>query len=123
MSLPPWGTSEGPGQPGPEPEGGPSWGSPGALTRYAILVEQNIGSGENYRWAVQPEPWLLDAGTSAEQARAMMFELARNFAPNNPWSPKGRQIFRVNQDSYLVLVPGMSKTFHFRITLVEQIGP
>jgi hypothetical protein len=111
-TTPPWGT---PTSTEPEP----------AATRvphrgFVLIVEQLTGSGENAAWRVDPAPF--PSGPSREAAREAAVQLARTFQPHHPFSPRSRSIYRVNDDSLIVVVPGMTKTFHFRVSVAELIG-
>lgn len=116
-STPPWGTPSWgtplPGEVGPAPEPSPR------TARYLLVVEQTVGSGESAVWRVDPEP--MPAGSSREAARSAALQLARTFRPHHPYSPRARSILRISDDSYLVLVEGMTKTFHFRVTVAEHV--
>ncbi|HEY6797810.1 MAG TPA: hypothetical protein VI248_24300 [Kineosporiaceae bacterium] len=105
----------------------PPWGTPAAEEPqplvpgrgYFTIVEQLTGSGDSMTWRVDPEP--IPAGHSREEARAAALHLARTFQPRHPFSPKDRTIFRVDEDSYLVVVVGLTRTFHFRVTVAERL--
>jgi hypothetical protein len=106
----------------------PPWGTPTAAAEpqpivpgrgFVTIVEQLVGSGDNATWRVDPEP--IPAGRSREEARAAALQLARSFQPRHPFSPKGRTIYRVDEDGYVVVVQGMTRTFHFRVTVAERL--
>jgi hypothetical protein len=127
--TPPWGTpSRTPAEPHryepprPQPTG---WtaphGSPETVAAgYFLLVEQLTGSGESAIWRVEPMP--IFAGTDREQARAAAYDLALSFRPKHPFSPSGRTVWRKDPDSLLVIVQGATKSFHFRVTVVERLA-
>lgn len=114
----------------------PAWGTPSPADRgaepglparrpepepagYVLIVEQLTGAGETAVWRVDPAP--IPAGSLREHARAAALKLARSFQPRHPMSPRARTVYRVNDDTLIVLVEGMTKTFHFRISVAEQL--
>jgi hypothetical protein len=119
MTEPPaWGTppspadrrrdAEHPDLPGPEPVG------------FVLIVEQLTGSSDSAVWRVDPDP--IPAGALREHARDAALKLARTFQPRHPMSPRSRRIYRVDDDNLIVLVAGMTKTFHFRVSVAEQLS-
>jgi len=123
-TTPPWGTptsDEGPLLPSaysPVPRG--TGAQPASGFGYALVVEQSTGSGESIVWRVAPAP--LPAGPTRAAAREAALQLARTFRPNHPFSQKDRAIYRIDADTLLVLVPGMTKAFHFRISVAERLA-
>ena len=115
--------------PGAEP---PAWGTPNAAPagprhpvpggpeQYLVLVEQTTGSGENLRWS------LMTLGVTAQPTRARAqqaaFDVCRQFAPKHPFREQSRSVYRVSPDEYLVVVTGITKTFHFRVTVAERLS-
>ena len=71
---------------------------------------------------LDPPPALLGRGETREQARSAALELARTFAPHHPIAPQSRTVIRLTPDSYLVTVEGMTRTFHFRVSVGEVVG-
>jgi hypothetical protein len=135
MSItPPWGTPQGkPLSTAPSPTyGDPYPGVPEQLPGPAaepgsepagwfyLLVEQLTGSGEAAVWRIEPAP--IPAGASRQDARAAALDLARTFRPKHPFSPRSRGVFRVDDDTLMVIVEGATKTFHFRVTVAEYLG-
>ncbi len=88
----------------------------------ALVVEQQTGSGESMVWRVDPEPMLLPAGSTPDQADQAALDLAHTFEPHHPWSKGERSIFRLAPGSYLVLVEGATRMFHFRVSVAELVG-
>jgi sarcosine oxidase gamma subunit len=118
-----------------EPTGAepPAWGTPDAAPvprfaaapvtsaeGFAVLVEQTTGSGDNLRWTVHPEPTVLHR--TRDDARRAALDLCRALDPSHPFREQHRSIFRVGPDEYLVVVTGMTKTFHFRVTVAERLS-
>ena len=110
-TTPPWGTPTSGGTYPPEP--GPPMG-------FFLLVEQLTGSGNTAIWRIDPDP--IPAGGDRSGARAAALQLARTFSPHHPYSPQGRTVYRISDDAYVVVVPGMTKTFHFRVSVGERLG-
>ncbi|MBI4941052.1 MAG: hypothetical protein HY830_09915 [Actinobacteria bacterium] len=87
---------------------------------FRVIVEQNVGNGGDYRWAVEPAPTL--AFPTREAARDGALEACRRFEPKHPFSEQRRRIFRVTPDEYVVTVDGLTTGFHFRVSVAEEIG-
>lgn len=95
--------------------------SPAAGTGvFRVLVEQNVGNGGDYRWAVEPVPTL--AYPTREAARDGALEACRRLEPKHPFSEQRRRVFRITPDEYLVTVDGLTTAFHFRVSVAEEIG-
>ena len=114
--APAWGTPSTPGSARPEHR---SEHRSEDSAGYVLIVEQLTGSGEAAIWRVDPEP--IPAGALREHARAAALKLARSFQPRHPLSLRARTVFRVDDDNLVVLVQGMTKTYHFRISVAEQL--
>ena len=118
-----------PAEPGAEP---PAWGTPdpvpvgrlrpvpGGPEEYVVLVEQTTGSGDNLRWTVHPAPSVLHP--TRDVARRAAVDLCRGLDPSHPFREQSREVYRVSPDEYLVVVTGMTKTFHFRVTVAERLA-
>ncbi|HEX2806547.1 MAG TPA: hypothetical protein VHN80_10305 [Kineosporiaceae bacterium] len=112
-STPAWGTPQQPFEstaPGPD--------EPGA-GGYFLVVEQLTGSGESAIWRPDPSP--IPAGPTREHARAGAVQFARTFKPKHPFSQQSRTMYRVSEDSLIVVVEGATKTFHFRVSVAERL--
>ncbi len=123
-TMPPWGTppvSEPPSSPAASPA---STSRPRATSGpspevYLLVVEQQAGSGEGMTWRVEPDPIPVHPGSTRRQAQEAAVHLAHTFRPNHPWNQGERVVLRLTPDSYLVIVPGSTKTFHFRVSVAE----
>ncbi|WP_088316010.1 hypothetical protein [Kineosporia sp. R_H_3] len=122
--TPAWGTPD--GAPGAAPAAGPDTrpapqrqGGAGTGV-FRVLVEQNVGNGGDYRWAVEPVPTL--AYPTREAARDGALEACRRLEPKHPFSEQRRRVFRITPDEYLVTVDGLTTAFHFRVSVGEEIG-
>jgi hypothetical protein len=79
-----------------------------------VVVEEQRGSERN--WSLSetfPHP-------DQETAEAAALRLAHEHQPAYPWSPKSRKVLRT-AGGYLVIVEGRASTFHFRLTVGEQL--
>lgn len=79
-----------------------------------VVVEEQRGSERN--WSLSERFWFADR----EAAEAEALRLAREYEPAYPWSPKSRKALR-GADGYLVIVEGRTSTFHFRLSVLEEI--
>lgn len=83
------------------------------MPRWALVVEQTTGSGDQKRWA----PRVLDeiVGTH-DQAMTKLAALSRTFTPEYPRMSRRRMLLR-NEDTYLLIVKGWSDEYHclFRV--------
>jgi len=118
-TMPPWGTPPG-DLPSPVPPDAHGSGpAPGAV--FAVVVEQQTGTGESMVWRVDPAPFFLAPGSGRSHAQETALEVARTFQPHHPWSKGERTILRLSPDAYVVLVEGATKAFHFRVSVAELI--
>lgn len=85
---------------------------------WAVIVEENLGSGESRQWKVS-DTHPVDGDVHA--ARAMAENLARNHQPRHPMSPRDRTMYRIGEDCWLVVVPGATQTFHFRVSVAQRV--
>jgi len=111
----------------------PMWGTPPVQTGhqpaasllepgeggYYVLIEQLTGSADSAVWRIDPDP--IRVGDTRALARAAALKIARDFSPRHPFSERGRAAFRVDDDNLIVHVQGATKTFHFRISVVERL--
>lgn len=79
-----------------------------------VVVEEMRGSERN--WSLSERFPFADR----ETAEAEALRLAREYEPVYPWSPKSRQVLR-GPGGYLVVVEGRTSTFHFRLSVLEEI--
>ncbi|MGB3953811.1 MAG: hypothetical protein WBL05_00755 [Brooklawnia sp.] len=93
-----------------------SFADPAEAGGFAVLVEENRGSGE-WRWTSEVK---ANATTRAD-AQRMAYNLATGYQPRHPAMPQSREVFRLNPDQYLVMVQGLTTTFHFRISVAERL--
>ncbi|WP_439379716.1 hypothetical protein [Amycolatopsis lexingtonensis] len=81
-----------------------------------VVVEEQRGMGDSRTWSLSETfPCADQASAEAEAER-----LAREYQPAYPWSPKSRKVLR-GPGGYLVIVEGRTSTFHFRLSVLEEI--
>ncbi|WP_285478799.1 hypothetical protein [Amycolatopsis sp. NBRC 101858] len=81
-----------------------------------VVVEEQRGAGDGRTWSLS-ETFPCDDQAAAE---AEAERLAREYQPAYPWSPKSRKVLR-GPGGYLVIVEGRTSTFHFRLSVLEEI--
>lgn len=79
-----------------------------------VVVEEQRGSERH--WALSERFRFIDQ----ETAEAEALRLAREYEPAYPWSPKSRRVLR-GPGGYLVIVEGRTSTFHFRLSVLEEL--
>lgn len=88
------------------------------FTEWQVLVEETVGFGrDNYRWMLTHRM----ACENQDTARQRGFEIARTYEPEHPMSPKGRKVYQVGEDSWLVEIPGATTNFHFRVSVAHLV--
>ncbi|MFI5589559.1 hypothetical protein ACIA5G_31240 [Amycolatopsis sp. NPDC051758] len=83
---------------------------------WCVVVEEQRGTGDGRTWSLSETFSFPDQ----EAAEAEALRLAREYQPAYPWSPKSRRVLRA-AGGYLVIVDGRTSTFHFRLTVAEEI--
>ncbi|WP_052682061.1 hypothetical protein [Saccharothrix sp. ST-888] len=78
------------------------------MARWALVVEENVGSGENMIWAPRV---LTEVEGTREQAVAALKQLVPGYIPDHPMMAKQRTLYR-DGDSYLLASRGAMRTFH-----------
>jgi len=121
-ALPPWGTPEPVAQAEAsgyrQPTSAPiSYGTP--ETPCYLLLEQTCRSGDAMHWNVDPLPTRLFPDRAT--ARAAARQLCGSFHPQHPFSEQSRTVYQISPDQYLVTVQGMTRSFHFRISVAERM--
>lgn len=81
-----------------------------------VVVEEQRGAGDGRSWSLSETFSYDDQATAEAEAE----RLAREYQPAYPWSPKSRKALR-GADGYLVIVEGRTSTFHFRLSVLEEI--
>jgi len=88
------------------------------MSSWWVVLEETRGSGDRRAWTLS---WSAPVG-DRDSAAAEALRLAHEHVPAYPWSPTKRQVLRVGEDGYLVVVDGKASRFHFRVTLAEAVG-
>jgi hypothetical protein len=81
-----------------------------------VVVEEQRGTGDRRSWSLSETFSYADR----ETAEAEGLRLAREYQPVYPWSAKSRKVLR-GPGGYLVIVDGRTSTFHFRLSVLEEI--
>jgi hypothetical protein len=79
-----------------------------------VVVEEQRTSER--QWALSERFFFADQ----ETAEAEALRLAHEYQPAYPWSPKSRKVLR-GPGGYLVIVEGRTSTFHFRLSVLEEL--
>ncbi len=59
---------------------------------------------------------------SRDEALASAGREAFSFDPPDPFSPRGRQVYRDGSDGYLVTIDGAMSRFHMSVRIVQHVG-
>jgi hypothetical protein len=86
--------------------------------KWYVLVEENVGYGENRNWQVTE----MRPADDFEQALVSAEQTAQDHQPTHPSWPKSRSLFRTQDGGWLVTVEGATTTFHFRVSVAEYYG-
>ncbi len=70
-------------------------------------------------------PTLVQIGRNVHAERHIALQAAKRaafeFDPPDPWSPRGRQVFRDGPDAFLVVIEGATSTFHMSVRIVAEV--
>jgi hypothetical protein len=89
------------------------------MENWHVLLEETVGFGrESYRWVLNQ----VTLCESRDDARRRAYALAREYQPHHPMSPRGRRIFQVGNDTWVVQVPGATADYHFRVSAALLIA-
>ncbi|NUT06497.1 MAG: hypothetical protein HOV76_23765 [Hamadaea sp.] len=86
-------------------------GTPG---NWYALIEENSGGGDSAKWRLTKTRVL---GPDRATALELAAETAATHRPVHPAQEKGRQVFRLGDDTWIVVVEGAMSTWHFRVTV------
>lgn len=84
---------------------------------WQLVVEHH----DKDRWSIELPP-MSAAYTELGEARAAAAVLAYEFTPPDPLSPQRRRIFKLDDDSYLVVLDGAMSRFHFVVRVAQRVG-
>jgi hypothetical protein len=85
---------------------------------WCVLVEEYLSSDAT-RWAVS-DVKSFPTREAALDGAAMM---ARQYQPRHPRSKRNRRIIRTDEGVWTVLLKGMTRSFHFRLTVAREELP
>ena len=77
-----------------------------------VLVEETVGGREG-RWTLTKTLPCKDQDDARRRAHTM----AGGYQPEHPMSPRGRRVFQIGDDTWLVRVSGVTSEFHFRLSV------
>jgi hypothetical protein len=84
---------------------------------WALVVEQNVGSGSTLRWDAEVLDYV--SGTR-EQALAALWHHVQTFQPRHPMGVGRKRVLR-HGDSYLVLNEGTMNEYPCKFTVYEFV--
>ena len=82
------------------------------VNEWHVLIEE-AGGGDGYFRLTA----ILPIGPNIEQARAVAADAALRHRAIAPLLPRGRQVFQLSPDSWLVYVKGLRNRYHFRVSV------
>ncbi len=83
-----------------------------------VLLEETASSGmDSYRWMLTKKSRCAD-----REARRLAYWLAREYEPVHPTSQRGRQVFQIGNDTWVVEVAGAMSDFHFRVSVAALLA-
>lgn len=86
--------------------------------QWTVIIEESLGFfRRSMSWRITHTRTFADL----ELARTAALEWARDYSPRHPVSPKGREVYQVGEDTWLVNIEGMVASFHFRVSLARAI--
>lgn len=88
--------------------------------RFSLLIEYSSGGGQYTWWFTDRQP--VGAG-NRDEARAAALDCAQNYHPIPARQQRGRQVFLVTPDQYLVEIQLRRKLFHFKVSVIEEVTP
>jgi hypothetical protein len=83
-----------------------------------VLIEQNTGSGDSRMWSLTD----VRPADTYEDAQRVARDLAFSFRPRHPMNPRRRSVFQVGDDTWVCLVEGATRSFHFRVAVARWLG-
>lgn len=84
-----------------------------------VLVEETVGFGRDaYRWRLTKKSQRADR----DEARTYAYSLAKEYQPEHPMSPRGREIYQIGNDTWVVEVAGATTDFHFRVSVAARLA-
>ncbi|WP_331766789.1 hypothetical protein [Embleya sp. NBC_00896] len=84
---------------------------------WMVVIEENGGLGQSVSWRVSNFFWATDHNDALRMAE----HLAHTHRPMHPMIPQGRWALRRTDGSWLVIVPGTTTTYQFRVDIAEHV--
>lgn len=86
---------------------------------WSVLVEETTSGMQDTRfWNLTRVIPVADRN----EARRQAFEIAKTYKPMHPMSPKGRRVFQIGIDTWLVQVSGAVSDFSFRVSAAREVA-
>lgn len=86
---------------------------------WRVIIEENVGFGRGgQRWELSQ---IKPCGNRTEALETAQMTAA-SYRPQHPRSPRERSIYQIGTDSWLIRVPGMTQTLHFRVSVARHIA-
>jgi hypothetical protein len=83
-----------------------------------VLLEETTGFGrDSYRWTLTKKTPCKDR----DEARTLAYVMAKEYEPQHPMNQRGRQIFQIGNDTWIVEVSGATADFHFRVSAAAML--
>jgi hypothetical protein len=82
---------------------------------WCVLIEEHTHS-DGTRWTVSD----IRSFPTRETALAGAATMAREYQPRHPMSKRSRRIMRTGEDVWTVLVEGITRSFHFRLSVARE---
>ncbi|MEW9530462.1 hypothetical protein [Microbispora sp. NPDC049125] len=87
------------------------------MSEWRVLIEENVGGfGDRKEWRISD---IYEVEGGREEARSIAGELAMRHTPKNPALLRERAVYRVNEDSWITMLIGVSTRYHYRVTVAE----
>ncbi|GAB1509754.1 hypothetical protein JCM33774_17950 [Actinophytocola sp. KF-1] len=83
-----------------------------------VLLEETAGFGrDSYRWMLTRKTRCEDR----DKARTLAYSLAKEYKPEHPMNQRGREVFQIGNDTWVVEVAGATTDFHFRVSVAAKL--
>lgn len=86
---------------------------------WCLVIEETSRNFNDARaWSMTGWMPCKSRGAALEEA----YLKAKTYEPEHPSSPQGRTIYQIGEDTWLVVVPGATTTFHFRVSVARFVA-
>ena len=86
------------------------------MSEWRVLVEENVGEATRKEWRIS-EIYEVEGGR--DEARSIAYELAMRHEPKHPAFGGERAVYRINDDMWLTMLRGVTRRYHYRVTVAE----